>query len=438
MLKSELAALARRAGIDVGSLTKDQLIERLTRQSRKPEAKAESGSGKAKPPATSRTTREATTVAAKKTRDEGPPKGEKGKAKPEREPEAPAAAAEPPPAALEGQPEQPPENGRAPSDQTQAIRSKYEVGPAEPHELLDLDRGLPELPEGYAGNRVVLLPRDPKWLYAYWDITNEHKDAARRQGGRSLALRLYDVTDLVFDGANAHAMWEQDAHELARNWYLHVPAAGRHYCLEVGYRGAHGEWFLLARSNMVGVPADRPSGRVHDVFVTIPFDRPLPAAGAPRPAAPAVAPGAPTPETPPALHEAMYQAGGGVAAGPGASLGMSGGLARQAPPWSGAWSGGWSGLMGSAALPTSPSGAPQPEQARQFWFRADAELIIYGATEPDATVTSGGRPVPLRPDGTFYLRMHFPDGVHDFPLEATAADGEQKRAIRLTFQRRTE
>jgi hypothetical protein len=118
---------------------------------------------------------------------------------------------------------------------------------------------------------------------------------------------------------------------------------------------------------------------------------------------------------------------------------MSGALAGQVPPpWSGAWSGGWSGLVSSAALvPTSPAGA-EVAQARQFWFRADAELIIYGATEPTAVVTSGGRRIPLQPDGTFYIRMHFPDGLHDFPLEAVAEDGEQRRAIRLTFERRTE
>jgi hypothetical protein len=86
----------------------------------------------------------------------------------------------------------------------------------------------------------------------------------------------------------------------------------------------------------------------------------------------------------------------------------------------------------------APPPAPAAERGRDFWFRADAELIIYGATEPDATVTSGGRRVPLRPDGTFYLRMHFPDGIQDFPLEATAVDGEQRRAIHLSFHRRTD
>jgi uncharacterized protein len=88
------------------------------------------------------------------------------------------------------------------------------------------------------------------------------------------------------------------------------------------------------------------------------------------------------------------------------------------------------GMVGSSAS------AP-PERPRKFWLVADAELIVYGATEPDATVTIGGRPVKLNSDGTFRFQMHFPDGNIDFPVLAVAADGEQNRAIHMTFDRAT-
>lgn len=74
---------------------------------------------------------------------------------------------------------------------------------------------------------------------------------------------------------------------------------------------------------------------------------------------------------------------------------------------------------------------------RQFWLVADAELIVYGATEPDAVVTIGGRPVQLNSDGTFRFQMSFQDGVIDFPILAIAADGEQNRAVHLKFERET-
>ncbi len=90
---------------------------------------------------------------------------------------------------------------------------------------------------------------------------------------------------------------------------------------------------------------------------------------------------------------------------------------------------GMSGVGFSASMP--------PIRPRQFWLVADAELIVYGATEPDATVTIGGRPVRLNSDGTFRFQMSFQDGLIDYPIMAVAADGEQTRSIHMQFTRET-
>jgi uncharacterized protein len=68
---------------------------------------------------------------------------------------------------------------------------------------------------------------------------------------------------------------------------------------------------------------------------------------------------------------------------------------------------------------------------------ADAELIVYGATEPDATVYVDGEPIKLNADGTFRFQMSFQDGQLRFPIFAVAADGEQNRAIHMDFERQT-
>ena len=78
-----------------------------------------------------------------------------------------------------------------------------------------------------------------------------------------------------------------------------------------------------------------------------------------------------------------------------------------------------------------------PIRARKFWLLADSELIVYGATEPDATLYIAGNLVPLNPDGTFRFHLHFPDGLQDFPILAIAADGEQTRTIHMRFNRET-
>lgn len=72
---------------------------------------------------------------------------------------------------------------------------------------------------------------------------------------------------------------------------------------------------------------------------------------------------------------------------------------------------------------------PEPN----FWFVADAELIIHGATEPGSTVAIGGHPIKLKADGTFHLRIPFTDSLIDYLMEAVAANGEQAKSIHMKF-----
>jgi hypothetical protein len=83
------------------------------------------------------------------------------------------------------------------------------------------------------------------------------------------------------------------------------------------------------------------------------------------------------------------------------------------------------------------SASAAPIRPRQFWLIADAELIVYGATEPDAKVYIGDKEIKLNPDGTFRFQMSFQDGLIDYPIVAVAADGEQTRSIHMKFNRET-
>jgi hypothetical protein len=91
------------------------------------------------------------------------------------------------------------------------------------------------------------------------------------------------------------------------------------------------------------------------------------------------------------------------------------------------------GLLGSISSPFGGEQAP-----KGFWFKVNAELIIYGATEPDAQVTIGNRPIQLRPDGSFSYRFALPDGQFDLPIQAVAADQSDRRAAELKFSRQTD
>jgi hypothetical protein len=91
--------------------------------------------------------------------------------------------------------------------------------------------------------------------------------------------------------------------------------------------------------------------------------------------------------------------------------------------------------MAVASL-SSPFG--DVEGRKEFWFTVNAELIVYGATEPTAKVAIGGRDVRLKPDGSFSLRFALPDGHYALPVTAVSADQTDSRAAELRFDRQTE
>jgi len=89
---------------------------------------------------------------------------------------------------------------------------------------------------------------------------------------------------------------------------------------------------------------------------------------------------------------------------------------------------------------SSPMGIPgRPEKSKDFWLWVETEIILYGATEPDAKVTLNGKHLQLNPDGTFRLQFPFPDGtLHDFHVKAVDRDGDQTREARPAARRWTE
>ncbi len=155
--------------------------------------------------------------------------------------------------------------------------AKFNLGQTASREdsLVFVDEGLAELPEGYGDSRIVMMPRDPQWAYVYWDLPNDHRESARRQGGQTLTLRLYDVTGLEEDQIPPVSIQEHSCDELAREWYLSLPVSDRDYRAEIGYRTPEGTWLPLAQSSRVHIPPIYPSEWVEDCFVEVSWDEEL-------------------------------------------------------------------------------------------------------------------------------------------------------------------
>jgi len=94
-----------------------------------------------------------------------------------------------------------------------------------------------------------------------------------------------------------------------------------------------------------------------------------------------------------------------------------------------------------APVQTPGASSPQGVQAAappQFWLKVNAEVVIYGATEPGARLVFAGQPLQLRPDGTFSCRLALPDGNFEVVLSAASSQTDDRREAKLKLSRRTE
>jgi len=292
-----------------------------------------------------------------------------------------------------------------------------------------LEAEMAPAPRPAAETRVVFLPRDPQWAYVFWDISEDDRSDALHAGASQLCLRVADVTGLAGGSSHPHTLQEVVVDSHATEWYLPVPLSDRDYRVELGYRkGAGGGWISLAYSSVARVPSLHPSEQILDQFVPFSLDA-FPSSGSASLPAPAEAVDS-------GLHERLYQSatsqwrrlGRGSEAFHeiDAAAGLEGGgafSASGAGPWASGRSASGMGGVGS--------------RQRSFWLVADAELIVYGATDPAARLSIGGEEVPLSADGTFRVQVPFRDGQQLYPIEAVAADGEQKRSITMEFRRST-
>ncbi|MCR4401254.1 MAG: DUF4912 domain-containing protein [Firmicutes bacterium] len=285
--------------------------------------------------------------------------------------------------------------------ETQELKVAEDIAHAATHPMYTAQTQTePELPQGYGSTRLVLMVRDPFWLHAYWEIAHDVSEtvtAALGPDGWLVArktLRVHDVTDVEFDGTNAHRTFDIDVSCGANNWYINVDRPNRSYCAELGLIGPGGRFVLLSRSNVVRTPRAGPSEIIDEEWMTISaVERYYPHPGR--------LPSSPEMITARLEHMALEMGSGFV-----------------------------------AGISSPGVGVSAPER-KAFWLNASVEVIVHGATEPGSTVTIQGVPVRLRPDGTFSARFQLPDGQQVVPIEAVSKDGSMKRSITTRLARDT-
>jgi len=334
---------------------------------------------------------------------------------------------------------------------------KYALGPTPPPQ--SFGGAAAELPEAYGTKRLFLTARDPHWLYANWDFTREQLARYNRQSADGhLILRIY------FAPSGAGLALEVHVHPESRHWFTHVERAGTKYTAEVGYYNKRRQWTSLATAGATLTPPETLSDETSVEFATIPGEvsfeqlltlvkasvqtnQPLARAveelrQAGHPDLPAVTPppiAIWTPAQEAALAEvvSLDQARRVWIGSLEITELVRRQLGREISSQSAAQLSGPTSPAGAVTGAASPFGGEQP-RAKGFWFNLNAELVIYGATERDASVTIGGRKIKLRHDGSFSYRFSLPDGRYDLPIVAVSADDTDGRAAELKFTRSTE
>jgi phosphate transport system substrate-binding protein len=319
---------------------------------------------------------------------------------------------------------------------------------------------------------IVLTPRTFQWAEVSWEISEAKKAALRQQGGSQLAVRLYDVTGIDLSYQTPQLVQQYECEETARDRFVEIPISDRDYIAEIGYLADGERWLFIARSAIVRVfspvPTEPTTKDPVVENVALVSETAIALADVEAETAPEESSIVLTPRTPKwayvswhiskAQAEALRQQGGSqLVVRLYDVTGID--LSYQSPQLVQQYESEEVARDRFVAIPVSDhdymveigyiaDGERWLLIARSanvrvfsrphgdFWFVADAELIIHGATQPNTNVNIGGHPIKVKPDGTFHLRLPFSDGLMDY-LITVAADGESTRTIHKKFSQET-
>jgi len=249
-------------------------------------------------------------------------------------------------------------------------------------------------------DRIVAVVRDPFWLQVQWELSRSTYARAQAALGQEWhtarpILRLMDVTSEDTTAAAERHVRDIEIHGGVNNWYIDVTTPPRAFRVDIGYLSRRGKFFVLARSNVASTPKAGVSDMLDENWVNIQDQ---------------------------IQRSVQHTTRNGDTSVSDDLLELFEERLRR-PMHNGLALGG----LGTGAM----------FHSRDFHFEIDAELIVYGSTEPNAKVTLQGEPVQLRPDGTFTVRFSLPDSRQIIPAVAASPDGVEERTIVLAVERNT-
>jgi len=257
-----------------------------------------------------------------------------------------------------------------------------------------------DLPQSYGKTESFLLPKDPNWMFLFWDIINETFEQIKDKKGQNVfdnartVIRVYDITYKDFDGTNANSFFDVPVVLDARSWYLQVPS-GRTYICDIGAILPSGEFILLTRSNKTTVPTGQISNVIDEKWMMVEGE-----------------------------YEKILKMSGADMFGTGASEKLQHIFAQR-----------WKAFeIGRDTNPSSHISSwsshilPRTQTDEDIWLKAACEIIIYGQASKNADVYIKGEKISLNDDGSFSFRFPLNAGqVVDMPIKAQHKTKEEKQ-----------
>jgi len=258
------------------------------------------------------------------------------------------------------------------------------------------------LPQSFDAEYLVLMQKDPNWLQAFWDVSEERIKAAKKGKGK-LVLRLFDISnDLTVKRNKKLKFHDIEVPADARSWYVENKAT-QNCAAALGVVAAGKFESLVEAGPMQTFTLEGSEVNADNVFVRASL--------------------------------------GGATLGGFGSSGLSSMSAKNWLESLSSSSGSmFSGALSSAALKSNKLELPKDSvnYGKDFFLWVKTRLIVYGGTRPDAHLQVRGEPFPLNPDGTFSFEEDLPDVTKIIPVFATDKDGDFPTTIVPIVVKRTE
>lgn len=144
-------------------------------------------------------------------------------------------------------------------------------------------RKRPILPLYYGHQEIVLMVQGPTVLFTYWELTWPLMAMVSDCLGMPFehltkVIRIYDVTDIRFDGTNEHGYKEISFQAGTDNWFFHDMVPNRTYIAELGVLREL-NYIPLMRSKPKATPNNRQAAEYSpfvEVVPSVPKERTKP------------------------------------------------------------------------------------------------------------------------------------------------------------------